>query len=172
MGFGFDKFTDKLHAVADADDLQRLLCAVRADVDRHLAVFGNRLVLLTLAKMDRLDADHARDVVFADRDLLADKHTAVNAAHLVKFEEAAGGNIRHHHANLVHMRGEHEAVLGRLFALFVYQQIAEGVNFVIGVALYFFDDQLSDGAFVPRNAVCHAEPFEQRNINHGTHLRS
>ena len=58
------------------------------------------------------------------------------------------------------------------FGRLIDWQIAEGVNFVIGVALYFFDNQLSDGAFVPRNAVCHAEPFEQRNINHGTHLRS
>ena len=76
----------------------------------------------------------ARSAIGADFDALARQDARINAADAGELDQAVGFDRGHHHADFVHVGGDHHAEIGTLCAALRAVTLPKRVNLKIGDA--------------------------------------
>ena len=147
--------------VADGHHLKRLLAALRADIDVKIGDLRRALDLL-------VREHHAAHAVFK-HDVAAHHRLGVDAADAAHAQIAVLVRVRHRQADMIHVRGEHDAP-ARAVAVPDRDQVAHhvGADFV-HMAVKRFADNLRHAALVAGRAVGGQNLFQKLHV-HGCSL--
>ena len=147
----------KAHIVARFDQLFGLLLGGGADVDIQIVMLEHFFKFGAGLQMDGLGADDAGHFRVPHQHRLGYHHARVDAAHGFVAQKAVVVDAQHHKAYFVHMRGE-QHVFFALRALFVGQQVADGINpHARGVLFNAFADKIAHAPFVAADAAQQAQ---------------
>ena len=78
--------------------------------------------------MDRFGSHHTGEMLFADQHLSANGNRCVYAAYRLDAQCTVTVDVRHDHANFIHVGADHQLVRRTILSTFFHQQTAQRVD--------------------------------------------